>query len=73
MKPNNKNIKKLTTREQEVLNLLKFAMNDFEIGEELCISHHTAHTHRKSIYKKLDVHSDLEAALKGINLGYINL
>jgi DNA-binding CsgD family transcriptional regulator len=46
-------------------------MNDFEIGEELCISHHTAHSHRKEIYKKFAAHSDLEAVLVGIERGYL--
>lgn len=61
----------LTVREIEVLILISKKMNDFRIGEELCISHHTAHSHRKEIYKKFNAHSDLEAVLVGIERGYL--
>lgn len=72
-KKQKKNENELTPRQKEVLNLIKLLMDDYKIGEKLTISHHTAHSHRKDIYKKLDVHSDAEAIVKGIQLGYIEI
>lgn len=71
MNKRKRNDDELTEREIEVLNLISKKMNDYEIGEKLCISHHTAHSHRKKIYKKFAAHSDLEAVLVGIERGYI--
>lgn len=64
--------KELTDREKEILGLIKLGKNDIKISKELCISKHTAHSHRKSIYKKFNVHSNLEAIIKGIELGYLS-
>lgn len=61
----------LTEREIQVLQLISKKMDDKEIGKELCISPHTAHSHRKQIYKKFAAHSDLEAVLVGIERGYL--
>lgn len=78
MKKNNKKKKKknnneLTKREIEVLSYFQYSMDDHEIGDELCISHHTVHTHRKHIYEKLDAHKDLEAVMNGLAKGYIEI
>lgn len=48
-------------------------MTNVEIGEKLFISHHTVHAHKASVFKKLDAHDRLEAVIKGLKLGYINL
>lgn len=63
--------KELTEREKEILKLIKLGKNDIKISKELCISQHTAHSHRKNIYKKLEAHSNLEAIIKGIERGYL--
>lgn len=47
--------KKLTRREQEVLELITKAMNNKEIAEQLYISDQTVGVHRKNIMRKLGV------------------
>ncbi len=47
--------KKLTRREQEVLELITKAMNNKEIAEKLYISDQTVGVHRKNIMRKLNV------------------
>jgi DNA-binding NarL/FixJ family response regulator len=47
--------KKLTKREQEVLELITKAMNNKEIAEKLYISDQTVGVHRKNIMRKLGV------------------
>ncbi|MEL6123289.1 MAG: response regulator transcription factor [Bacteroidota bacterium] len=47
--------KKLTRREQEVLELIAKAMNNKEIAEQLYISDQTVGVHRKNIMRKLGV------------------
>jgi DNA-binding NarL/FixJ family response regulator len=43
---------KFTERELQIINLLALGHNNGEIAEQLLISKHTVHTHRKNIYKK---------------------
>ena len=50
----------LTPREAEILALLARGRDVAFISEQLCISRNTASAHRKSIYAKLDVHSQQE-------------
>ncbi|HBH48043.1 MAG TPA: DNA-binding response regulator [Bacteroidales bacterium] len=45
-------IKKLTTREGEILKLVCQELSTPEIAEKLCISHFTVETHRKNILRK---------------------
>jgi LuxR family maltose regulon positive regulatory protein len=52
----------LSDREVEVLQLLATRLSSQEIASELSISVHTARTHIRNIYGKLDVHSRAEAA-----------
>ena len=47
--------KKLTRREQEVLELIAKAMNNKEIADQLYISDQTVGVHRKNIMRKLGV------------------
>ncbi len=51
----------LTERELEILHLLASDLSAQEIADELIISPHTFHTHRKRIYKKLGAHGRFEA------------
>ena len=46
---------KLTTREQDILNLLLEGTSPKEIGHKLNISYHTVDYHRTKIYRKLGV------------------
>ena len=54
----------LTTREQEILELLSQGKVSKEIAEQLAISYHTVRVHTKHIYEKLHVRSRAEAVLK---------
>ncbi len=65
--------KELTLREVDVLNELLHTSDNYEIGEKLAISHHTVHSHKKNIYRKLEVHDRSDAVIQGIKLGYIKL
>ncbi|MFK8008789.1 MAG: response regulator [Saprospiraceae bacterium] len=54
---------KLTKREIEILELLSFGKSYQVIGEELFISYKTVSSHVENIYRKLDVHSKVEASM----------
>jgi LuxR family maltose regulon positive regulatory protein len=59
----------LSEREMEVLRLLKTGMTSKEIADSLFIATSTTRSHLKSIYRKLDVHSRLEAIQRAEDLG----
>lgn len=52
----------LTKRENEILNLLCQGLSYKEIAETCYISNHTVNAHIESIYRKLNVHSAVEAS-----------
>jgi len=54
----------LTTREQEVLDLLVKGFLYKEIAEQLAVSGHTVHFHIRHIYQKLQVRSRAQAVAK---------
>jgi DNA-binding NarL/FixJ family response regulator len=54
----------LSTREQEILELLSEGKVSKEIADQLAISYHTVRVHTKHIYEKLHVRSRSEAVLK---------
>jgi len=54
-------IEPLSGREVDVLRLLAGSLSAAEIADELVISSHTVHSHIKSIYAKLEVHSRYQA------------
>jgi DNA-binding NarL/FixJ family response regulator len=54
----------LSTREQEVLELIAKGLPDKEIAAKLSISISTVRFHLKHVYDKLHVRSRMEAALK---------
>ena len=54
----------LSSREQEILELLAQGMLNKEIADKLSISYHTVKVHLKHIYDKLHVRSRAEAMLK---------
>jgi len=51
----------LTPRELRVLKLLCGDLSERDIGRELYVSHYTVHSHVRSIYRKLAVHSRADA------------
>ncbi|MFK8039331.1 MAG: response regulator transcription factor, partial [Crocinitomicaceae bacterium] len=56
---------KLSSREQEILDLLALGLSNKEIGEQLFVSVNTVKTHILSLYNKLDVKNRTQAAIKG--------
>jgi len=60
----------LSSREIEVLELLAQGKTNKEAGEVLHLSHHTVHSHRKNIMKKLKVNSvsELVSAAYQLNI-----
>ena len=58
----------LSEREAEVLQLIAQGHSSREIAEALVITYNTVRTHIRNIYRKLDVHSRLEAVKRGQEL-----
>lgn len=63
----------LTRREREVLELLVEGASGPEIAEELRISINTVRSHIQSLFAKLHVHSQLEAAAYAVRVGLIDI
>jgi len=59
----------LTTRELEVLALLKQGMTNKEIAEALVISENTVKRHLKAVFTKLEVNTRSAAVARAISLG----
>jgi DNA-binding NarL/FixJ family response regulator len=64
--PANTETANLSSREQEILEMLSQGQVSKEIAERLGISYHTVRVHLKHIYEKLHVRSQSEALLKFI-------
>ena len=64
---------RLTRREYEVLDLLASGLSDREIAEQLVVSEETAKTYTKRLLKTLDVNNRLQAVLKGVRCGMVQL
>lgn len=62
---------KLTAREQQILRLMSLGMDGRSIARELHLSQHTTRGYTKSLYRKLNVHSQLEAVNIGHRLGAV--
>jgi two-component system, NarL family, invasion response regulator UvrY len=61
----------LTARETEILTLLASGYSTKKLANQLHLSPHTIHTHRKSIIKKLKIKSPTEYVIHAIELGLI--
>jgi len=61
----------LTARETEILRLLASGYSTKRLADQLHLSPHTIHTHRKSIIKKLRIKSPTEYVIHAIELGLI--
>jgi len=61
----------LTARETEVLKLIASGYSTQKIADELHLSPHTIHTHRKSIIRKLSIKSPTEFVIYAMDLGII--
>ena len=64
---------RLTPREYEVLDLLASGLTDREIAEQLVVSEETARTYTKRLLKTLEVTNRVQAVLKGMRCGMIQL
>lgn len=64
---------RLTARERQVLGLLSEGFDVRSLAHELNVSPHTARDYIKVIYRKLDVHSQLEAVLTAFRSGELEL
>jgi DNA-binding CsgD family transcriptional regulator len=53
----------LTSREKEVLDLLLTNHSNREVAEKLFIDYETIRSHRKNIYRKLEVSTIMELAM----------
>jgi len=62
----------LSVRENEVTALIAQGFTNKEIGKQLYLSHHTVHTHRRNILKKLGIKSTSELTVYAINVGLIS-
>ena len=62
----------LSERENEITALVASGFTNKEIGEKLHLSHHTIHTHRRNILKKLGIKSTSELTVYAINVGLIS-
>jgi DNA-binding NarL/FixJ family response regulator len=64
---------RLTPREYEVLDLLASGLSDREIAKRLVVSDETAHTYTKRLLQTLNVHNRLQAVLKGMRCGMVQI
>ena len=63
----------LTQRELSVVNYLTQGLTNEEISNKLNISVHTVKAHLESAYEKLEVSNRVQAAIKVVALGLIDL
>lgn len=64
---------RLTPREYQVLDLLASGLSDREIARSLVVSEETARTYTKRLLQTLDVNNRLQAVLKGMRCGMVQL
>jgi len=64
---------RLTPREYQVLDLLASGMSDRDIAKKLMVSEETAHTYSKRLLQTLGVNNRLQAVLKGMRCGMVQL
>jgi two-component system response regulator NreC len=69
--PDEISLDRLTTREQEVLELLAEGSSNEDIADKLSISRHTVARHRENLMRKLEMHSRSELVKYAIRKGLI--
>lgn len=63
----------LTITEQELLQLFAQGKTAREIADSRCLSHHTINTHRKNIFRKLEVNNIQELIKYALKNGLVDL
>ncbi len=63
----------ISTREEEVLQLVADGLGTNEIAESLFISHRTVKNHLASIYEKLNARDRTQAVLMAVKMGIVKL
>ena len=63
----------LSTREEEVLQLVADGLGTTEIAEKLFISQKTVKNHLASIYEKLNARDRTQAVLMAVKMGIVKL
>ncbi|MBX2956218.1 MAG: response regulator transcription factor [Cyclobacteriaceae bacterium] len=63
----------LTSREKELLKLIAQGYSNQRAADELNLSPHTVHTHRKKVIKKLNIKSPTEFLIHAVDLGLVTL
>lgn len=61
----------LTSRETEILTLIARGHSNVAIADQLHVSPHTVHSHRKSIIRKLNIKSPTEFVIYALDFGLI--
>ncbi len=64
--------KKLSQREIEILSLVAAGYSSAEVALKIAISEQTVTTHMKNIYRKLNVHTRMQAVTSAKNQGLLN-
>ncbi|GHT69211.1 helix-turn-helix transcriptional regulator [Bacteroidia bacterium] len=62
----------LTLTEKEILRLLAMGRSNKEIADERCVSIHTIATHRKNLFRKIEVNNAHEATKYALQAGVID-
>lgn len=65
--------KKLSPREVEIISLIANGLSTEQIGDQLHLSPHTVHAHRKNILKKMEVATPVELVVKAIRERVISI
>ncbi len=63
----------LSRRELEVLTLVAQGLNNRSIAEQLFISENTVKNHIRNIHEKLQVHSRMEAVVRAVREGVLQI
>ncbi len=67
-----RDLKRLSLREEEVLRRVADGESSREIGEALKLSASTVKTYQRRLYEKLDVNTQAAAVAQGMRLGFID-
>ena len=63
----------LTSRELQVLKLVALGYTNKEVAEKMNFSVHTVKSHLEKIYMKLCVHNKIQALVKAVQGGFLEL